>query len=682
MKSLGKIDEDNRQKAITEAFMNIYVDEKKIFNPFMDCPEEFQEEPQGYYAWLMMQPEYFHFICKEIMNVTLLPIQCAVLREMWRHKFPMLIGSRGFGKSYLLAIYSMLRILMLPNRKVVVCGAAFRQSKIIFEYMETIWNNAPILRDMVGNPNTNGPRRESDMFRFFIGESRVSALPIGTGDKIRGQRANDIIADEFDAIPKAIFETVIGGFAAVSSNPITNVMNKASEKLAKKMGVPVAGGIQGVVDNQTIISGTAGYDFSHFYEYWNNWKEIIQTGGDKRKMAAYLNKKNPDGFLDEDSVPESFKPSDYCIIRIPYELIPEGFMDAATVARAKASIHFGTYLCEYGACFTKDSNGFYKRSLIQGCTCGASENPIILPSGPINFKASIHGNPAAKYVYGIDPAAEVDNFAITILELHPDHRRVVYTWTTNKKNQKELLSLGETSERDYYSYCARKIRDLMKKFTCAGIAIDSQGGGLAVMERLNDTDKMKPGEQFIWPLINPEKPLPTDSESGLHIINIVNFSSAEWTTNANHNMKLDMETRNLLFPYFDAIELVVEQESYDKVTGHDSLESCMLELEELKSELATIVISKTPTGRYKWDTPEIKLPGNKKGRLRKDRYSALLMANDLGRSIELYNPKPLVCTTDGAGFAERFSGESISGPMYRGNSFLAEKLTALYSGGV
>lgn len=679
MKTFGKIPQDQIEKAIAEAYMNIYVDQDKIFNPLTNIPEQFQEEPQGYIAWLMMQPEYFHFICKEVMNINLSPMQCAALKEMWYRKFPMLIASRGWGKSWLLAVYSMLRILLLTNRKVVVCGAAFRQSKIIFEYMETIWNNAPILRDIVGTNNSNGPRRESDMFRFFIGESRVSALPIGTGDKIRGQRANDIIADEFAAIPREIFETVIGGFAAVSSNPMSNVINRASDKFSKILKIETVKIEKTDIDNQTIISGTADYDFNHFYEYWCNWKDIITTKGDKRKIAAYLNKKNPDSFIDENSIPSSFKWTDYSVIRIPYEIIPEGFMDAATVSRAKASVHYGTYLCEYGACFSKDSNGFYKRSLIENCTCNET-NPICHPSGIVHFKSSIIGNPSCKYIYGIDPAAEVDNFAIVVLELHEDHRRVVYGWTTNKKNQKELLANGAITERDYYSFCARKIRDLMKKFPCAGIAIDSQGGGLPIMERLNDTDKIKSGEQFIWPLINPDKPQITDGETGMHIMNIVNFSSSDWTTNANHNLKSDMETKSLTFPFFDAVELAMadNMDNNDKMSNVDLLETCMLEIEELKSELSTIVISKTPTGRYKWDTPELKLPGNKKGRLRKDRYSALLMANDLARTIEVFNPKPIESSYEG-GFAHTFVREDTSGPLYKGPSAITDKLNALYN---
>ena len=133
----------------------------------------------------------------------------------------MLIASRGFGKSFILALYAMIRALLLPERKVVIVGAAFRQSKVLFEYMETIWNNSPILRSLCDS--SSGPRRDVDRCVMRINKSRVTCLPLGDGQKIRGQRANDIISDEFASIPRDIFETVVAGFAAVSSDPIENV---------------------------------------------------------------------------------------------------------------------------------------------------------------------------------------------------------------------------------------------------------------------------------------------------------------------------------------------------------------------------------------------------------------------------------------------------------------------------
>jgi hypothetical protein len=128
-------------KDINEAWLGVSVNDADLFNPlsiFDPGDDEFHLK----LTWLMTRPEYFSFLCKQIFNITILPSQALILEELWNRKFPMLIASRGFGKSFILSLYSMMRALLIPQRKIVVVGAAFRQSKVLFEYMETIWNNS------------------------------------------------------------------------------------------------------------------------------------------------------------------------------------------------------------------------------------------------------------------------------------------------------------------------------------------------------------------------------------------------------------------------------------------------------------------------------------------------------------------------------------------------------------
>ena len=154
-------------------------------------------------------------------------------------------------------------------------------------------------------------------------------------------------------------------------------------------------------------------------------------------------------------------------------------MDDKQVSRAKATIHTGIYNMEYAACFVKDSEGFFRRSLVESCVVD-DKGSVLINDKPILFDAVIKGNPNLQYVYGIDPASEKDNFSIVILELHPTHSRVVYVWTTNRTNFKERQKTGLVDEFDFYGFCARKIRNLMKIFHCARIGLDAQGGGVAI----------------------------------------------------------------------------------------------------------------------------------------------------------------------------------------------------------
>ena len=654
----------NKIKKIDEAWLGLEDIDIELFNP-MSIVSANDDDFKLKLAWLMTRPEYLSFITKHILNIQLLPSQALFLCEIWNRKFPMLIASRGFGKSFILSLYAVLRALILPRRKVVVVGAAFRQSKVLFEYMETIWRNSPMLRDICDGDS--GPRRDTDRCTLRLNESTVTCLPLGDGQKIRGQRANDIIADEFASIPREIFENVVAGFAAVSADPVENVKRLAAQKKAEELGVVLEEEQKEVLkDNQIILSGTAYYDFNHFATYWKKWKSIIKSKGDMSRLKEIFG----------EDPPESFDWTQYSIIRMPYELLPKGFMDADQVARSKATVHTGIYQMEYGACFTRDSQGFFKRSLIQSCV--ASEGSITGQDGePLEFEAALMGKEDRRYIFGVDPASEVDNFSIVIVEIHENHRRIVYCWTTTRSEHKEKVKRGYSTETDFYAYCARKIRDLMKLFPCIHIAMDAQGGGVAVMESMHDKDKIKEGEVPIWPTIDRNKPKDTDGEQGLHILEMCQFAKYDWLAEANHGMRKDFEDKALLFPSFDALTLSIS-EHQDNTKGRmfDTLEECILDIEELKDELSMIQMTQTTSGRDRWDTPQVVVGTGRKSKMRKDRYSALLMCNMAARILQR-TPTPEEYQFYG-GFATGGFMPKTDEKPYSGPSWFTEQMKDVY----
>lgn len=650
-------------------------DETDLPNILMDAGHSaLYDNPVMEIMDFMSNPDYFYYTCKWLFNIHLMPFQVTMLQELWRRKFPMLIASRGGGKTWILSLYAMLRAIFHQGCKIVVVGAAFRQSKLLFEYMEQFWRGAPILRNMVGDGKHQGPKRDVDRCNFYIGESEIVAIPLGDGTKIRGLRANYTIADEFASIPLEIFEVVIRGFSSVSASPVQRSKDMALIKVLKSLGMYAeADDVDVGFGNQTIVSGTAYYSFNHFYDYFIRYRDIIRSCGDTHKLEEIF----------KGAIPEGFDWKQFGIFRVPWQKLPFGFMDETQIHQARATVHTAIYQMEYGACFARDSEGFFKRSLIESCVC---KEPIQLLSGPVQFSAVIRGNPNCEYIYGIDPASEQDNFAIVILERHPDHRRIVYCWSINRQELRERIKKsGKTTDKSFYTYCARKIRDLMRIFPTQHIAIDTQGGGIAIMEALHDIAEFDAvrGERAIWPYIKQgdsdvfwweKSGKPTDGEPGLHILHMVQFAQADFTRDANHNMRKDFESKITLFPYFDSAT-VSESISLDKIHGreYDTLEDCVVEIEELKDELATIIHDQTSGGRDRWDTPEVKLPGNKKGRLRKDRYSALLMANMVAYVMD--NQLPGVTHTFVGGFAgEKRGPRAGGGKMYVGPGHIVAQM--------
>lgn len=614
------------------------ADEKALFNLLEVDNEdglltrhsqEDVENPLKHLMRIMRKPENFFFTVYKLLDITLLPFQIAILQELWVRSFPMLIASRGAGKSFILALYIILRLLIHQGVKIVVVGAAFRQAKVIFEYCEMIWANAPILREICGggkgrSNREQGPRRDIDRCEIIIGDSVAIFLPLGDGKKIRGQRANVIIADEFASVPPDIYETVVAGFGSTSQNPVFSVQEESRTWLLKKMGMwdEAEQPKDALEGNQSIIAGTAYYSFNWFAKYWNRWRGIIESRGDPEKLRSLQEGSN----IEEDKLPNW---KDYSIIRIPVDLLPTGFMDPRHIAKARLTVFPAIFAMEYGAVFSSDSDGFFNRALIESCVAGHANHEI-----SHRFSAQLRGLTNAQHVMAIDPAAQSDNFAIVILALHGDHRRVVYCWTTRKKKHDKLLKAGLVKETNFWHFCARKIRQLLAAFpNTLRVAIDAQGGGFSVEEALHDTDKLGENELPIWQVIDPDpkKHKDTDSKKGLHILEMVQFSNARWVSEANHGLKKDLHDKALLFPYLDPALLGLSIEE-DKQTNrlYDTLEDATMEIEALKDELATIKHDETANGRETWSVPR---SSNQESKMRKDRYSALLMANMIARQI-------------------------------------------------
>ena len=614
----------------------------------------FRDSPEMAIVELMKSPNYIPLACKYLLNVDIIPFYHVVLRELWMRPFPMLIGTRGLGKSFILAVYALLKLMLHPNYRIVITGAGFRQSRIIFNYMENIYYNSKIFKAICPFGNKSGPKRDVDQYVFYCGDSVAHAIPVGDGGKIRGLRANTNIVDEFSVIPLDIYETIIQGFTSTISNPVQAHKEQLRRERLLQNNIEIPQDLIQSFGNQTILSGTAYYEFNHLCDYFKQYKEIIESKGDVSKIKEIF----------KGEIPDNFNWRDYSIMRIPYDVVPKGFLDPRMISRAKATVHIGIFQMEYGAVFSRDSAGFFKRSLIESCVAH-EKNKIVIDNELITFSALTRGNPNNRYVYGIDPASESDNFSIVILELQPNHRRIVYCWTTNRKKYMQSLKDGVTKIEDYYSFCVRKIRSLMRVFPCERMIIDPGGGGIAIAEGLRNVGNMSEFDKPIWPVINPDKEQETDFQPGLHILEMFNFTNADIVSSANHDLRKDMEDKVLLFPYFDTISIELamhEDKSFNRV--YDTLEDCINEIEDLKNELSTIIVTRTPNShRERFSTPDVKMSGIGKGRMNKDRYSSLLMANYIARIYQNPLLRPAY-ETHGA-LVGNNGGESISGKIYK-----------------
>lgn len=528
-------------------------------------------------------------------------------------------------------------------------------------------------------------------------EKATSHQPVTSVEELPGEQVlfdyylpegHRFVANGFvqhNSIPEDIYQNVVRGFASVSADPASGVRHQARVRLLKKMGQWTEEDDRAEARimraNQNVISGTAYYSFNHFYKTWKTYKAFIESKGERKKLEEIF-----DG-----PVPEGFDWRDFSIIRIPVDLLPKGFMDEKQISSARATLSKSNYMIEFGAAFATDSEGFFRRSLIESCVVGRPGKPIEFDGEEVNFSATLMGDDVP-HVIAVDPASERDRFSVVVLALHPTHRRLVHCWTTTRKSHKERLKKGLVKEQNFYAFCARKLRELMQAFPNVEVlGCDSQGGGVAIEESLHDAQKLLDGEMPVWREIDPDpkKYKDSDGKPGLHILRMINFADGKWMAEANHGLRKDLEDKALLLPAFDSAQLGLAYEEDiaagrtvledgDEVNLYDTLEDTVMDIEDLKDELASIVHSETPGGRERWDVPGSKVPGSKPGKQRKDRYSALLMANSIARDLQRTEAPPEYHPV--GGFANAV--KDAEGDLYIGPSWFVEATRGDYGAAV
>jgi len=568
----------------------------------------------------------------------LAPFQCVMLHLLWTKKFPMVLACRGAGKTFMLAIYAILRALLVPGSKIVIVGGGFRQSKLVFGYIEEILQASPILQETVekGNGARNKVKYATDRVSLRVGtNSEIIGLPVGDGSKIRGVRATVLIADETASISESVFDVAILPFLSVKADPVQSAKLTRFTNRLEALGASSdivnfvrASQAQG---NQLVLSGTASFEFNHFYRRYCVYKLFAESKGDIKTIKEALAIQNPDRrseFTDRDLQRYAATWDQYAIFQLPYHAMPEGFLDEDIVASHRATMNDILFGQEYECKFSKDSNGFFPRSLIYAAT------PDINASDVVHYE--VIGDPKARYVMGVDPARWNDNFAIVILKLDGPKAKIVYC---------------ESWRRTDWPKSVKRFRELLGRFNVVHVAMDQGGGGDHFSDILANADYLQPGEQPITRFEDDEHKLIPDR---IDLIELINFHT--WSKEANHAMYSDIRTQRLLFPgQVDESKIMAQAAAcvnsedadtdffkfqlLDMIHGttdkNDDLVSLgvVREIDAMIDETCAIEQMVTDKGTETFALPKLKDQPEGLDVRRRDRYSALLLAAYAARQV-------------------------------------------------
>ena len=156
---------------------------------------------------------------KEILNINLKLFQKILIWAMMHYNYFLFIAARGLGKSYLTAMFCVVRCVLYPGSKIVVTSGSYKQAKeVLSKIQDEIMPKSAILRTMISECKIG---QNEAIIRFRGGSWIRAVAPTDTG---RGLRANLIVCDEYRQIDPNIISTVVKRFLASPRHP--NYLNK------------------------------------------------------------------------------------------------------------------------------------------------------------------------------------------------------------------------------------------------------------------------------------------------------------------------------------------------------------------------------------------------------------------------------------------------------------------------
>ena len=373
----------------------------------------------------------------ELLNVDLPEPQRLILRDMWFKPFTLVTAGRGSGKSYLLSVMACLHAMLKPGEKIGLLSSSYRQSRMVFDEVINRYRQSPILREACVRKPIKGSDQCYLYFRS-VGDNKGSsivAVPLGTGDKIRGLRCHVLLVDEFAQVDEDIFNTVIRPMGATVSNPMENVRRIRRLKEQLKFGFisedEYEAQLSDGYSNKIVGTSSAYFQFNHMYKRILAYQEEIDRGSEK-----------------------------YAVHFVSYRDMPEGFLDRDNIESAKITLSRVQFRTEYEGIWESDSDGVFKASLLEEAKSH---------SAAIRIK----GDPNKQYVMGIDPARSSDAFAIVIIEVSAESF-VCHAYQAIGKKFPEMAGI---------------IHNFSKKFNIVRAYMDAGagGGGVAIKDILAST---------------------------------------------------------------------------------------------------------------------------------------------------------------------------------------------------
>ena len=542
-----------------------------------------------------------------ITGVKLYPYQEIILRAWWQHNFCLNIWSRGGAKSWLVSMFCMIYPLFNPETRIVIASSNFRRSRAILEQCERFLasKSAHLLKQCY--PKIINKR--NDLWKLDINGGFISALPLATGNSIRGQRAEVLIVDEFLLVPEEVYKSTLFPFLVANSGIQESLKLEEIERGLKKEGLINKEDIEGIKSIKKVIAlSSASYQFEFLYKMYKEWiKKIVDDN--QNRTATYF------------------------VSQLSYQSLPVGLIDEAVIKEARTNeMSEAIFKREYEAQFVDDSDSYFSAKKMKDCTVREHEEPTV----------EIIGEKDSKYIMAIDPsysgALTSDHFACNIIKINETLKRGILVHNYAKAG-------GNLIDHIKYIYY------LMTNFNIIAIIGDNTGHGVnSFIQACNESALFKDKKMLLntWEADFDDEDFVEAIKLAKRKYNRSNNTmvyfqlfNTETIRKMNEALQISIDHKRIWF----ASKVCAHEQKLEKyMTAHITLfegldESArgaalltlMQEQDDLidltKKECSLIEIKITPLGQQTFDLPRHLARSTAIDKARRDSYTALLMAN-------------------------------------------------------
>lgn len=155
---------------------------------------------------------------QDYLNITLKWFQKILIYAMMHNNYFMYIASRGQGKTYLTALFCVVRCILFPKSKIVIASATRSQGNEVL---------LKITEDFMRNYDWGSENLKREIEYYAVGANKAviqfrngSWIKVVTAsDSGRGARGNILLVDEFRMVDKDIIDTVLKRFLTAPRQP-------------------------------------------------------------------------------------------------------------------------------------------------------------------------------------------------------------------------------------------------------------------------------------------------------------------------------------------------------------------------------------------------------------------------------------------------------------------------------